>query len=99
MHSSPYGPAGGDLLGTFPNPRLRPTGITPGAYTNVNITVDATGRITSISNGSGGSGGVVFTFSATAPASPAVGDQWVDANSGIEYQWINDGTSTQWVEF
>ena len=40
-----------------------------------------------------------FTFSASAPASPGVGDEWIDANTGIRYEWIDDGTSTQWVEF
>lgn len=36
---------------------LSDTGVVPGAYTDVNLTVDATGRVIDISNGSGGGGG------------------------------------------
>ena len=46
----------------------------------------------------GGSGSGAYTVSATAPSSPANGDRWFDASSGIEYAYLNDGTSSQWVE-
>lgn len=41
----------GTLTVNLPN-----TGVVPGAYTNANVQVDATGRVTSISNGSSGDG-------------------------------------------
>lgn len=47
---------------------------------------------------SGGGGGVTFTTSETAPASPSAGDEWLDSLSGIKYTYVNDGTSSQWVE-
>lgn len=37
-------------------------------------------------------------FGATAPASPATGKRWFDTTSGILYEYLNDGDSSQWVE-
>jgi hypothetical protein len=49
------------------------------------------------SSGSGG-GGITYTTSNTAPASPSAGNFWYEPATDIKYQYINDGTSSYWVD-
>lgn len=42
--------------------------------------------------------GPTWTNSSSAPGSPSDGDEWFDPDTGILYRYVNDGTSSQWVE-
>lgn len=47
----------------------------------------------------GSAGSVVASISATPPSTPALGDVWIDSATGIQYFYVDDGDSAQWVEF
>ena len=46
----------------------------------------------------GGGGGGGITVSATPPGSPTSGMGWYDLNTGVTAVYVNDGTSSQWVQ-
>ena len=45
-----------------------------------------------------GSGGTTYTFSNTPPSSPNPGDVWIDSDTGIQYTYVDDQTSSQWID-
>jgi hypothetical protein len=61
-------------------------------------TKKSVGGVDTIVELSAGTGGVSFTASATAPVSPVAGAEWLDTDNGILYTYVNDGSSSQWVE-
>jgi len=45
----------------------------------------------------GPAGSSIYTVSDTAPSGLTSGDRWYDLTTGIEFVYINDGDSSQWV--
>ena len=43
-------------------------------------------------------GAPAYTISSSPPSSPSVGHRWLYTVNGRTYTWIDDGTSSQWVE-
>jgi len=74
----------------------------PAANGNIQVSVAGVSNvITFASNnayrGSYGITGAQFVAN-TAPASPQPGDQWYNTFNGILFEYLNDGTTSQWVD-
>jgi len=69
-----------------------------GSLASLNVIGGATigGDIAITGNITGG--GIRKTSSASAPATPTVGDQWYKTDTDTLYQYINDGTSKYWID-
>lgn len=79
------------------------TAPTAGSFAEGEPAWDSTNGRLYIKNAAGtmvqiGAGGGTYTVSATAPTSPANGDRWFDTDTAIEYTYVNDGNTSQWVE-
>ena len=92
--------------GLTPAISITPTTVTAGTYTNTNLTVDANGRLTSASNGSGGGSPTLRNVTATDTFTTAEETINCTANTftvnlptavgiqGTTYTLVNSGTGT-----
>jgi hypothetical protein len=42
--------------------------------------------------------GIIYTAAVSPPVGPDIGDQWYNTTSDVLYEYINDGTSSYWVD-
>ena len=79
---------------------------TTGTLFTDNVTSESAATNTYIQFGDGtkqytaNSGSSTVTFNVAPPESGnTVGDVWIDSNTGVEFVWVEDEDTSQWVEF
>jgi len=92
------------------NVALTGANISLGSVANIHITGGSSGQYLSTdgagtlswgspSGGGGGSGTTFnYTASATPPGSKNIGDQWYNTTTNVLYEYVNDGTTSYWVD-
>jgi hypothetical protein len=92
--SSAVNLASADVTGLLPHANIAATAVTPGSYTNVNLTIAADGSITAAANGS--SGGVSSTSNSdgTLTVSPTTGAVIASLALGHANTWTATQTFT-----
>jgi hypothetical protein len=82
------------LSGSYPNPTLAATGVTPGRYTNADVTVDASGRIAAIASGASGGGGLTLPYSSSTAVQKAFEVISTNGTNGIALRGESNSTNT-----
>lgn len=65
---------------------------------NTAISEILSGAVTSLNGLTGAVFATKFTYGLTASAGSTQGDRWMASDTGIEYVYVNDGNSQQWIQ-